>query len=96
MDTDRIARLARLSLTPDEKRELEDHLRRILVYVRRIEDLDLKDIEPLVHPLEGSKRFRHDTPGESLDRDPLLEEAPDRYLSYYRAPSPLKTSRKTP
>ena len=94
-DIDRIEKLAKLSLNPEEERRMKAHFKKMLEYVRRLEELDLDDIPPLAHSHGIDGRFREDEPGESLDRDKVLEEAPDAFHSYFRVPSPLKDVEET-
>jgi aspartyl-tRNA(Asn)/glutamyl-tRNA(Gln) amidotransferase subunit C len=93
-DVRRIAELAKLHLDPKEERQMKEHFERMLEYVRKLDDLDLEDVSPLAHPHGNEGPFRNDEPGESLDRDKVLEEAPDAFHSYFRVPSPLKDVEK--
>jgi aspartyl-tRNA(Asn)/glutamyl-tRNA(Gln) amidotransferase subunit C len=94
-DVDRIAKLAGLHLDPDEEHRMKEHFKRMLEYVRRLEELDLGDVPPLAHPHGSEGPLRKDEPGNSLDRDNVLKEAPDTFHSYFRVPSPLKDVEKT-
>ncbi len=93
-DVNRIAKLAKLSLNAEEEQEMASHFARMLEYVSRLDELNLEKIRPLPSPHETVGRLREDEPGTSLERDKVLEEAPDSFHSYFRVPSPLKDVEK--
>ena len=95
MDVKHIAGLAKLLLDEEEESQFREHLERMLEYVRSLDALDLEHVSPLSHPHEIEGRLREDEPGEGPDRDPILDEAPDAFHSYFRVPSPLKDVNKT-
>lgn len=70
----RVARLAKLALTPDEERDLSAQLARILDYVEL-----LKDIDPEADPGERETpagALREDAARPGLPRDAVLASAP--------------------
>jgi aspartyl-tRNA(Asn)/glutamyl-tRNA(Gln) amidotransferase subunit C len=82
---DRVARLARLSLTDDERNTFARQLDQILAYAESIQALDTDGVEPMSHA-SGTERFREDAPAKSLDRERALAEAPDAADGLFRAP----------
>jgi len=82
---DRVARLARLSLTDDERNTFARQLDDILAYAESIQALDTDGVEPMSHA-SGTERFREDAPAPSLDRELALAEAPDAADGLFRAP----------
>ncbi|HED24083.1 MAG TPA: Asp-tRNA(Asn)/Glu-tRNA(Gln) amidotransferase subunit GatC [Firmicutes bacterium] len=82
-----VARLARLSLTPEEKELMAGQLGDILETARRIGEINTEGIEPTAHVLSLPAFQRDDTVTPSLPVDKVLQNAPDRVKSYFRVPS---------
>ena len=80
-----IAKLASLSLSPEEKETFARQLDQILAYAESIQALDTKNIEPMSHA-RTSELFRADAPHESLKREAVLETAPDPADGLFRVP----------
>jgi aspartyl-tRNA(Asn)/glutamyl-tRNA(Gln) amidotransferase subunit C len=81
-----LSRLARLSLTEEEKSRYGNQLDNILQYVEKLNELDTEGIEPTSHVISISNVMREDTLRPSLDRDDALMNAPDRTDAFYRVP----------
>ena len=60
----------------------------ILEHVEHINELELDDVEPTSHVIALENVFRPDEPRPSLDRDEILESAPDPASGAFRVPSP--------
>ncbi len=71
-----VARLARLHLDEPEIAAITEDLDRILAYVARLDELDLTDVPPTVHPLALSQPLRADEPVPSLPTAEALATAP--------------------
>jgi len=85
---DHVARLARLSLTDEERALFARQLDQILEYAESIQSLDTDAVEPMSHALTAGT-FRADVPREGLARDRVLESAPDAKDSLFRVPRVL-------
>ncbi len=73
----RLAQLARLELSTDERAQLVGELARILEYVGQLDELSLDDVPPLTAPSsKGGSSLRSDEPCASLERELALREAP--------------------
>ena len=83
---ERVARLARLELDPDELDRYGRQLGAILDYVAAIQELDLADVEPLARAAEESGVFREDVPRPSLARPEALKNAPERTDDFFVVP----------
>ncbi|MBI4683887.1 MAG: Asp-tRNA(Asn)/Glu-tRNA(Gln) amidotransferase subunit GatC [Nitrospirae bacterium] len=86
ISVEHIAKLARLSLSEQEKELFSAQLNSIIVYVEKLSELDTKDIEPTSHVLSLNNVVRDDTPRESILRDEALSNAPDHTEKFYRVP----------
>ncbi len=80
------AKLARLQLTEEELARYQKQLGAILDYIAKLETLDVKGVEPLVHPAEGANVFREDVPRPCLPRAEALKNAPERNDDFFIVP----------
>lgn len=85
-EVEHVAWLARLALDEEEKERLGRELNRILEAFAELQQLDTEDVEPTSHAIPMSNVFRDDDVGESLDRDDVLANAPDRTDTCFRVP----------
>lgn len=79
--------LARIELTPDERERLAPQLTGIIDYIRILKNIDTDGVEPA--PLVRSTlidELRADEPTVCLDREVVLDEAPDTDGQFYRVP----------
>jgi len=82
---DHVARLARLSLTPEERETFARQLEAVLTYAEKVQGLDVAGVEPMSHAA-GAERFREDRPRPSLSREDALAAAPDADAFLFRVP----------
>ena len=82
---DHVARLARLSLTDEEKQLFARQLEEILAWAASLQALDTSGVPPMSHPRDSSS-LREDEPRASLDRETVLEGAPDPAEGLFRVP----------
>jgi aspartyl-tRNA(Asn)/glutamyl-tRNA(Gln) amidotransferase subunit C len=75
-DVARIARLARLALTPEETTLFARQLAGILSYAEQIREIDTTGIPPTSH-VAAASRLRDDEAKPSLERDEVLGAAAD-------------------
>jgi len=73
-----VAKLARLSLRPEEIEVFTRQLNDILAYVEKLQELDTEGVPPLAHVIPMFNVFREDVVKEGLARDVALENAPAR------------------
>ena len=72
----KVAKLARLSLTPDELERASHELGDMLEHFADIDALDLDDVEPMTQPYPLANVLRDDVVAPGLDRDEVLAAAP--------------------
>lgn len=72
----RVAQLARLNLSEEERPRMQKQLASILEYVEILEELDLKEVVPTAHTLGFTNRMRDDEGGESFDVNTVEKLAP--------------------
>jgi aspartyl-tRNA(Asn)/glutamyl-tRNA(Gln) amidotransferase subunit C len=77
-DVDRVATLARLDLTVDERTRLAAELPRILDYAAQVLEVDTAGVSPMSHvAAAGATPLRHDEERASLQRDDVLRASAD-------------------
>ena len=75
-DIEKVARLARLELSPEEKQEFSGQLSKIIDYVEKIKELDTSNVKPAEHIVPLNNVFRKDEVKDSIDRDAIESIAP--------------------
>lgn len=86
-EVQRIARLARIHLSEDEKDLYTKHLNQLLEHVGKLGELDTKDVPPTYHVLESLINvFRPDEIRQGLAPEAALQNAPDPAEGGFRVP----------
>lgn len=87
-DVERIAALAHLALTDEEKVRFTRQLADILTYVAQIERVPIEGVPPTSHALLPHATLREDATAPSLSRDEVMAAAPGaaRLAGLFRVP----------
>ena len=85
-DVEHVARLARLSLNPDDLKVMTGQMDAILGYVDKLNELDTTGIEPMAHAVPMSNAFREDEITEPIGVEQALQNAPQRNDNYFKVP----------
>lgn len=87
-EVDRIAALAHIALSDEERESFTRQLGEILAYARQVQDIDTEGVPPTSHTLLPPTTLRADTAGASLPRDIALAQAPEaaREAGFFRVP----------
>ncbi|MEO6223950.1 MAG: Asp-tRNA(Asn)/Glu-tRNA(Gln) amidotransferase subunit GatC [Vicinamibacterales bacterium] len=87
-DVDRIATLARLALTSEERARFAAQLSDVLEYVAQISTIDTTGVAATSHPLWADNAWRDDQPEPSLPTSDVLANAPEvnREAGLFRVP----------
>lgn len=88
-DVLKVAKLARLQLTPDELDRYTHQLADMLEHFADIDALDLSAVEPMTQPFPLQNVLREDVVRESLVRDEVLAAAPSAEDGRFRVPPML-------
>ena len=89
-EVERIAELARLSVSDAEAERLASELEAILAYAEQLADLDTRGIEPTSHPIELATPLREDVPELPLAPELALANAPQREGSAFVVPKVIE------
>ncbi len=87
---DHVARLARLSLTEEERVLFTEQLGQILADFTRLGELDLTAVAPTSNVMSASAALREDEVRPSLDRDEVLAAAPEAEEGFFKVPPVLE------
>ncbi len=82
----KVARLARLDLTPDEIQIATEQLGDMLDHFADIDALDLSGVVPMTQPYRLVNVMRDDVEMPCLDRDEVLAAAPQPEDGRFRVP----------
>ena len=85
-DVAHVARLARLTLTEDELDMFTGQLGAVLDHAEDVEALDLEGVPPTSHPYPLKNVLRADRVEITVDRDEVLEAAPQAESGQFRVP----------
>ena len=85
-DVEHVARLARLSLGPEEKERMRRELDVILTYIDKLRAVDTRSVEPTSHAVPMTNVMRDDVVQPSLPQSDMLANAPDRSGDFFRVP----------
>lgn len=86
IDIAHVARLARLDLSEEELEGYKAQLADILDHAARVQSLKGDPHVESAHPLGFENAFRDDEVRPSLDREEVLEQAPQSENGYFVAP----------
>lgn len=82
----KVAALARLNISPDERARLTSQFSSILKQFETLAELDVEGIEPMTGPVEPEDILREDVPRPSLPRAEALANAPEQIDGFYSVP----------
>jgi aspartyl-tRNA(Asn)/glutamyl-tRNA(Gln) amidotransferase subunit C len=81
-----VARLARLTLTEDEKERYAEQLNRILEHMEQLAKLNTQGVEPTYHVLPLQNVLRMDEPHAGLKPEEALAAAPAAEQGCFKVP----------
>lgn len=76
IDIEKVADLARIALTDEEKKKLSGQLDSILEYINKLNELDTDNVEPTAHPHSVFNVWREDEDQGELPIEDALKNAP--------------------
>ena len=88
-DIEKIALLARLSLTASEKDKLGKQFHQIVDYIDQLNHLDTDNVEPTSHILPLHNVLREDEARKIFSETDYLKQAPRQDKGHYEVPKIL-------
>ena len=86
MDIEKVARLARLELSEEERVTFGAQLEQILSYMEQLNQLDTTGVEPTSHAIPIHNVFREDQNNASFPQEEVLTIAPDEEDGHFKVP----------
>lgn len=81
-----VANLARIKLTSDQETRLGSQLGDILGYVKKLEELDVSNVEPMAHAVPLHNVMRADQVQPSITNEEALANAPKKANGLFVVP----------
>jgi aspartyl-tRNA(Asn)/glutamyl-tRNA(Gln) amidotransferase subunit C len=92
-DIEKIAQLAHLEISDDERKMFAPQISEIVTYVEQLNEVDTSNIEPALGGLtpegEATRADRNDEVQSSLGQKVALDQAPDPAAGHFRVPKVL-------
>ncbi len=85
-----VAKLAKLSISDEEKEEFSLQLEKILTYVDQLNELKTEGIEPTSHAVGLENVFREDKVQPSLPVEIALQNAPQQEKGFFKVPKVIE------
>jgi aspartyl-tRNA(Asn)/glutamyl-tRNA(Gln) amidotransferase subunit C len=73
-----VAKLARLTVTDAEAEALTRDMQSILAYVKKLDELDVKDVPPTSHAVHLDTLLRPDETKPSMPLEKVMRNSPER------------------
>jgi aspartyl-tRNA(Asn)/glutamyl-tRNA(Gln) amidotransferase subunit C len=83
---DKLAHLSRLEFNETEKAEIKIDLQRMIVFVNKLNELNLDGVEPLLFMSEEVNVLREDEIKDSISREEALKNAPLHDRQFFKVP----------
>ena len=85
MHVEKIAQLARLKLTHEEREALGKQLQNIIDFVYQLQEVNTENVEPYI-PVFSETPMREDEPKRDIDPSFVLRQAPNSEGSFFVVP----------
>lgn len=87
---EQLADLARLEFSEQEKTAIKGDLQSMITFVEKLNELDTKDVKPLLHMTADRNVLREDKVIPSITREEGLLNAPAANGQYFKVPKVIK------
>ena len=89
-DVEKIAKLAKLKFTEEEKTKLQGEMNEVLGYIDTINQIPgLEDVKPLENINDTENVFREDVSEVCLTKEEALRNAPEKTENFFKVPKVL-------
>ncbi len=87
---DKLANLARLNFEAGEKAAIREDLQRMIAFVEKLNELDLNNVEPLLHMTDQVNVLRDDIVHGTVTREEALKNAPLHDGTFFQVPKVIR------
>lgn len=81
-----LGKLIRIELKEEEKENLVKEIGKIIEYVSKLNQVNTENVEPTYHVIPVKNVFREDIPEESISKEEILKNAPDKDNNFFKVP----------
>ena len=85
-EIEKLAKLARLDVTPEEIEKLQGSLGSLVEYLDTLGQLDLANVEPMTAVDDSARPLRPDVEQPMLPKEKALHNAPEVNLEHFSIP----------
>jgi aspartyl-tRNA(Asn)/glutamyl-tRNA(Gln) amidotransferase subunit C len=85
-----LCKLACLEFDAAGKQEIKKDLQKMIGFVEKLNELDLRGVEPLLYMGDETNVLREDVPEAALSRAEALKNAPKADQQYFKVPRVIK------
>ncbi len=85
-EVDKIALLSRLEFKEEEKEIITQKFNSVIETMKKLDELDTQNVEPLTHVLPMKNIFREDEKVDSSLREEILKNAPKSSEKLFKVP----------
>ncbi len=85
-DLEKVAVLARLSVSPEESQTYLKQMSAILDYFDQVSEVKTEGVDPLVTPTQIEEFWREDEVRETLEAEKALANAPEKVGHLFKVP----------
>ena len=86
----RVAKLARIAITPEDARRLAPELQQILGWIEQLGEVDTTGVEPMTAVIPNKLRLRDDVVTDGGVRDAVLANAPQAEHGFFTVPKVIE------
>lgn len=87
---EKLAHLSRLQFNETEKTEIKNDLQRMIAFVEKLNELELDNVEPLLHMSDEVNVLRDDEVKGSVSREEAMKNAPLHDEQFFKVPKVIK------
>ncbi|MCL2436593.1 MAG: Asp-tRNA(Asn)/Glu-tRNA(Gln) amidotransferase subunit GatC [Clostridiales bacterium] len=82
----KLSKMAKLHLSEDESKKIEKQMEILVKDLDKLDEVDTSDVKPFVYAITLTNVLRKDQVVKKIDREVLLENAPDHINGYFKVP----------
>lgn len=82
----KLAVLARLEIPEEAEEGLISDLQQMVTFIEQLQEVEVEGVEPMISPVHHPFNGTADVAEPALDRDRMLNQAPDRQGPFFRLP----------
>jgi aspartyl-tRNA(Asn)/glutamyl-tRNA(Gln) amidotransferase subunit C len=87
---EKLAELSMLQFTVEEKEEIKADLQKMIGFIDKLQELDTRGVEPLMHMSDEVNVLREDITGPMLTEEEALKNALHHDAHYFKVPKVIK------